>query len=415
MKNIQHHTCANGLQIVTQHIPNVKTVALNWGVRAGSAIGDCDGESVLLTELIQRGIRNFTAKEHTDALDSLGVQKHVACGAEFIRISAVFLGNRLQDALPLLGGYFLSPTISENDLKACKNLCLHALMGLTDNPSHLASIALNSHHLPPPFNRSPYGTESCIRSTTIEQLRDVHKTAFIPNESILVLVGDLDSEWVVQQVSLLTENWDSSTPKTNTPSLQERGTHFIEQDSSQVHLAFAFDAPDASSANSILEAVAISIFGGTTSGRLFTQVRQRRSLCYSVSARYSPAKERSAVRMYAGTTPERAQETADVCLEQLAELTGGISEEEFIRTIVQMKARTVMHGESTAARASALWGDQYALGVTRTMQDRLQEIDDVELEAVNEWLSNRTIGEVTFVSVGPHPLTIAPESLVIGC
>ena len=72
MKNIQHYKCDNGLQIVTQNIPNVKTVACNWGVPAGVAMNKEDGESVLLTELMQRGACGLSAKKHTDALDALG-------------------------------------------------------------------------------------------------------------------------------------------------------------------------------------------------------------------------------------------------------------------------------------------------------------------------------------------------------
>ena len=413
MKNIQHYKCDNGLQIVTQNIPNVKTVACNWGVPAGVAMNKEDGESVLLTELMQRGACGLSAKEHTDALDALGVQKNLSCGSEYMRLSAVLLGDRFHEALPLLTAYFLSPELPENDLQACKNLCLQAISGLADTPSYVASLALNTHHLPAPFNRSSYGTKECISSATMEQMRNTHKTFCVPNKSILVVTGDIAHEQVVEQVSLAVEHWTGNDPTSPSSLQREGGVHSIEQDSSQVHLAFAIDAPNAAETNSILESVAISIFGGATSGRLFTQVRQRRSLCYSVSASYSPAKQRSAIRMFAGTTPERAQETAEVCLEQLAELTKGITRDEFDRTIQRMKSRTVMHGESTTARAGALWGDQYALGKTRTLDDRLEEIAAVRFEDVNAWLDARVFGDVTCVTVGPETLDIAPESLCI--
>jgi predicted Zn-dependent peptidase len=65
-----------------------------------------------------------------------------------------------------------------------------------------------------------------------------------------------------------------------------------------------------------------------------------------------------------------------------------------------------MHGESTAARASALWGDQYALGRTRSLAERIEEIEGVCFEDVNAWLSQRKYGEITFVSVGPEELNI---------
>ena len=413
MKNIKHHTCPNGLTIITQYIPNVQSVALNWGVRAGVAMNSNDGESVLLAELIQRGVHDFDAKQHNDALDAIGVKRHISCGVEFLRVSSVMLGNRLSEALPLLGAYLLNPLLPKEHLPPCKSLCLQSIQSLADNPSHLAAVKLNEHHLPAPYNRSAYGTEDCIESATIEQLRDVYQQLFIPNDSILVIAGEVNHKKVVEEIDELVSTWDSGNQRNIQSTSSSRGYRWVKQDTSQVHLSFAFDAPNANDDNSILESVAISLFGGATSGRLFTQVRQRRSLCYSVSAQYAPAKERSTVRMHAGTTPERAEETVQVCLEQLAELKKGISQEEFDRTIQRMKSRTVMHGESTSARASALWGDQFALGKTRSLADRLQEIEAVKYDEVNVWLSQREFGKLTCIAVGPEEISFNNDMLQV--
>ncbi|MBC8310384.1 MAG: insulinase family protein [Planctomycetes bacterium] len=410
---IKHHTCQNGLHIITESNPGVKTVALNWGVRAGVATNNRDGESVLLAELVQRGVRNLSAKEHSDALDLHGVNRHVSCGVEFIRITSVLLGNRLSDAISLLGAFFLHPTLPESDLPACKSLCLQSIQSLADNPSHIAAVELNKNHLPAPFNRSAYGTVENIKATTIEQLRQIYADVCVPNESIVVISGDVEHHWVVNEIEELVSSWSPGENTKIETSPATGGTHCIKQDTSQVHLSFAFNAPDATDENSLLEAVAISIFGGATSGRLFTQVRQRRSLCYSVSARYAPSKHYSAVRMNAGTTPERAEETVQVCLEQLSELKNGITKEEFDRTVQRMKSRIVMHGESTAARAMALWGDQYALGRTRSLAERLKELEGVRFEDVNAWLSQREFGEITFVYVGPEELNIDKNAFCV--
>jgi len=122
MTPINQHTLSNGLTIVTHFIPGVKTVALHWGVRAGVAMNARDGESTILAELIQRGVRGLNAKEHNDALDAIGVKKQVSCGIEYLRISSVMLGNRVIEAIPLLGAYITSPTLPEEHLNPCKSL-----------------------------------------------------------------------------------------------------------------------------------------------------------------------------------------------------------------------------------------------------------------------------------------------------
>jgi len=411
MSNIHKHQFDSGLTVITESIPGTKTAALNWGVRAGVAYNERDGDSVILAELVQRGVDGFSAKEHNDAIDMLGIKRQVSCGIEFFRVSGVMLSTRLAQGIPLLSGYMLRPTLPEKDLQACQSLVLQSIQSLSDSPSHLASVALNTHHLPSPFNRSAYGEREPVESATIERLRNVYSNSFSPLDSILVVAGDVDHNEVIEVVEQITESWDIK--ENDTPDVIEpgRGIHWIQQDTSQVHLGFAFDAPNAIEDSAILEAVAMSVFGGATSGRLFTQVRQRRSLCYSVSAQYAPSRSRSLVRMHAGTTPERAEETIHVCIDQLAELRNGISQEEFDRTIQRLKSRTVMGGESTTARANALWGDQYARKCTRSLAQRLQELNNVTLENVNNWLSNRVLGEMTLVYLGPDEINLKGDLL----
>ena len=411
MANSKLHTCENGLQIVTENIPGVKTVAMNWGVQAGTAMGASDGESVVVHELIQRGVQRYNAKEHANALSDLGIQKSVHCGVEFVRLTSVLLGNRFEDALPLLGSYFTAASLPETELQACKNLCVQAISGLKDNPSHTAAIELHKHHLPSPFNRSSYGTSECVEQTTIEDVRSAYGTLYSPSKSILVVTGDIHHEQVVEQVLQFSNDWRGEKIPVPTKTPSTRGIHFIEQDTSQTHITFAFDAPHATEPESILESFAIAIFGGSTSGRLFTEVRQRRSLCYSVGARYVPSKDRSLVCVSAGTTPERADETVRVCLDELSTLKMGVTADEFTRAKQQLKSRTVMRGESTSARASALWGDQFVLEKTRTLQEKLDEIEQTTLEEVNTWLGKMLIGSMTFVAVGPKSFELHPDAL----
>jgi len=102
-----------------------------------------------------------------------------------------------------------------------------------------------------------------------------------------------------------------------------------------------------------------------------------------------------------------------VILDQLAQLQNGVTKEEFDRTITRLRAGTVMRGESTAARAQALLGEQYAVGKTRTLQDRLDELSAISLDEVNGYLKTRASGAMTLVFLGPKALDI-DESRVLG-
>ena len=411
MKNIQHHQFDCGLCLITESIPGTKTAALNWGVRSGVAYNEHDGDSVILAELVQRGALGFSGKQHNDSLDMLGIKRQVSCGIEFFRVSGIMLKTHLAQGIPLLGGYLLHPTLPEKDVHACKSLVLQSIQSLQDSPAHIAGVALNTHHLPCPYNRSAYGDIDAVESATMERLKNVYANLFTPKDSILVITGSVEHQEVVGIVEQTIDGWDRSNNCSLTSGDTDRGIHWIKQDTSQVHLAFGMDAPNASDSDAILESVAMSVFGGASSGRLFTEVRQRRSLCYSVSAQFAPSRSRSMVRIHAGTTPERAEETIQVCIEQLSKLRSGITEDEFSRTIQRLKSRTVMSGESTTARANSLWGDQYALEKTRSLAQRLQEIDEVTLQNVNNLLENRDFGEMTLVYLGPDEINLGDSLL----
>jgi predicted Zn-dependent peptidase len=95
-----------------------------------------------------------------------------------------------------------------------------------------------------------------------------------------------------------------------------------------------------------------------------------------------------------------------VCLDQLKELRSGITRDEFDRAVLRMKSRTVMCGESTPSRASMLWSDHHAFGISKTLDDRMREIDAVTYESVNEWLAARVFNCGTLVTLGPNEITV---------
>ena len=115
------------------------------------------------------------------------------------------------------------------------------------------------------------------------------------------------------------------------------------------------------------------------SGRLFTEVREKRGLCYSVFASYAGHKTYGAVLGYAGTTVPRAQETLDVLVAELKRLSQGVEPDEYERAVVGMKSRLVMQGESTSARARAIAGDQYVYGQPRTLDEWAAKVDAITL------------------------------------
>ena len=156
-----------------------------------------------------------------------------------------------------------------------------------------------------------------------------------------------------------------------------------------------------------MERVTTSALSGGMSGRLFTEVREKRGLCYSVHASYAADRDYGRSIAYSGTTPERAGETLKVLrgeLERIATSAGQVTEDEFARAIVGMKSRLVMSGESTGARASALARDIWKLGRPRSLDELAETVDAITLDQVNDYLAQRSMGEMTVCTLGPESL-----------
>ncbi len=414
MSHIVTTELACGMTLVVEPIPNVQSVALNWLLPVGAAADppDGDGYAALLSELILRGAGGMTSREHSDALDRLGVQRNTDVYVHHLRLEATLLGDRLSDALPLLTSIVTAPALPADALDAVRSLCLQSLDSLDDDPQHLAMLRVRERHYPAPFNRHGYGQREVLANATIDQLREWWSRRARPKGSILGVAGAVDPHALAAQLDRLLASWSGQADEPTELAPPQRGYLHVEQPTAQVHIALAYDAPPERDDSSMIERLAIGVLSGSTSGRLFTEVRQKRSLCYSVGASYRANRDWGTVQLYAGTTPERAQETLDVCIEEISRLQAGVTQAEFNRAVIGLKAHQIMQGESTPARAAALVYDQFRLGRARTLDEVAQQVDAITIDQLNRYLAQRTPGPFTVVSIGPTALNMPAAPLL---
>lgn len=392
-----------GLTLVTETIPNVASAAVSWLLPLGSSSDptDCDGQAALLSELIFRGAGGLNSREHSDSLDRLGVQRDSNVGVHHLRLGATLLGAKLEAAMPLLVSMVTRPALPAEALDAVKSLSIQSLEALDDEPQHLVMLKLGEMHVPPPFNRHGHGERSVLENATIEELRAAWSRRCVPSGTILAAAGAVDPDLVAGQLNELLTGWQGEYREPEETSEPARGRHHIAHETSQTHIAVGYNAPPEPHEHSMLERMATSVLSGGTSGRLFTEVRQKRSLCYSVGASYRGGRDRGLVALYAGTTPERAGETLDVCLAEIERMKRGANQEEFNRAVTGLKSHLVMSGESTAARASAIGHDYHCLGRARSLDEIAAQVDRITLDQLNAYLAERDFGEFTVVTIGP--------------
>ncbi|HWB18855.1 MAG TPA: pitrilysin family protein [Phycisphaerales bacterium] len=408
MAGIFTTTLSNGLTVILEEIPGVSSAALHWAVPCGSATDDADrqGASAMMAEMLLRGAGRLSSREHSDAMDRLGVQRSTGVRVHHLCIDATLMGGMLHESLSLIMDMVRAPMMQAEALEPVRSLCLQGLEGLDDDPQQRAMLRVRERHIAPPFNRHGFGTADGLQSVTIQMLTESWARFGTPAGSIFAIAGALNARDTLKILENLAHGWQGHAQEPRKTALPESGYEHMAQSTAQVHLAMAWDAPREAHAHSMLERLAVSVLSGSTSGRLFTEVRQRRSLCYSVGASYRAGRDAGVVSLYAGTTPERAQETLDVCVQEVIRMKQGVTLAEFQRAVTGLKSHVVMQGESTMARAAALSHDFFRIGRARSLEEICAQVDAISHDQLNDYLRTRETPKFSIVSIGPDPMNV---------
>lgn len=408
-------TLSCGTPLVMESMSGVKSVGVTWLLPAGNATDpdNRQGMAPMLSELLLRGSGDLDSKGFADAMDTLGVSRSVDSVTMHMRLGFTLLGTRLMNALPLMADMVLRPRIEEDAIEPTRDLALQALEGLKDDPQERAVLGARERHNPPPINRSGLGTLEGLTALTREELVEGWRARARPIGSIIAVAGDLAAaggpDAIAKRLDTLLNGWSGAAPSVRFEKAPHRGTlHHIPDKSSQVQIVCMYDAPPEPSPDCKLERVVSSVLSGGMASRLFAEVREKRGLCYAVSQSYATDRDYGRCLAYVGTQPERAQESLTVLLAELERINtpaGAITDEELQRAMIGIRSSLIFSGESTAARAAGLAGDQYRLGRPRSLEEIDAAYASITLDQVNAYLAKRKLGDVTVVTLGPAQVT----------
>jgi predicted Zn-dependent peptidase len=229
---------------------------------------------------------------------------------------------------------------------------------------------------------------------------------FHPRGTILSVAGNVDWDPLLDQVGRLFGDWKGGEEPTLRLGPQPSKRGHIAKETTQTQIALAYASVPIGDADYYDAMAAVNVLSGGMSARLFTEVREKRGLCYSIWASYQTFKDRASVLCYAGTTNERAQETLDVTLAELRRVEDGIELEEVERIQAGLKSALIMQEESTSARAGTLASDWYYLGRVRSFDEIEAAINALTPQRIVRHLHRCPPRDFTIVTLGPKPLTV---------
>jgi predicted Zn-dependent peptidase len=376
----------NGIRVVTERRPDVRSVAVGVWVDQGSAHETPEeaGVSHLMEHLVFKGTERRTAHEIALSLESLGGSLDAYTTREHTSYQAHVLDEHLPVALDVLADLVLHPRLDPADLELEKNVVIEEIAGVEDTPDDLVfdlhgEKFWKGHR----YGRPILGTRESVRAFQIDDFRTLHEERYRGRNLVLGCVGNIEHDEVLERLTALFGDVDpgSASPPIAEPSETVSGRASVVRDAAQSHLVISNSTP--SYADPIRNALILisGAFGGGMSSRLFQRIREELALAYAVFSFQSFYSKAGMAGVYVGTRPEATEQALEAILAEYVKLyEEGITAEELEQAKSHAKGRSILAMESTGARLLRLVGFTLRGEPYRDLDESLARIDAVTLD-----------------------------------
>ena len=372
----------SGVRVVTEEVPSVRSVALGLWVRTGSRneTPAQAGVSHFLEHLLFKGTPRYSAIEISERFDGLGASVNAATGKETTHLHARFLDEHTEDVFDLLAEMLLSPTYPEIDSE--RQVVLEEIAMYEDEPQDrvhdvLAEAVFGEH----PLGRRVLGEAEVIASIPVPEIDAYHRARYAASEIVVGAAGHLEHDRIVGLAERLVS--PSAEGGGVAPAREIEGASrlcFHPKETEQYHICFGAPGLHRDDERRFPLAVLDAIFGGSTSSRLFREVREKRGLAYSVGSYNEQFSDQGLVATYVGTREDNVEEACRIIGDEMARLRSEpVSGEELARAKESVKGRLVLSSESTAARMTRISrATLFGLPI-ESLDEMLAKVDAVEV------------------------------------
>lgn len=416
MSRIAIETLSNGLTIIIEPMPHVRSVAYDLSMPGGLLLDQSEtlGGGAITQELITRGAAGLDAFELSNRFDEAGISHAESAGFDRISFSGACLPESLGKALGLVADMIVRPTLAEGELPSIKAVMLQDIASISDSPSRHASLAFDQVYLSAPFNRPACGRAADIEGFSGAAAQREWERLYRPGGACLSIAGNIEQDEVLRLVHELFGEWQGQGGELPRAGRLNTGKNFfVRAPSEQVQILVAYPSASFLGDHYYAARVVNVVLSGGMFGRLFVEVREKRGLCYAVYASHIGRGDFGYVRAYAGTTPDRAQMTLEVMMQELAGVRGTVTTEELERAKGNLKASLVMNLESPSSRASANLGEWWLTRRVRTLDEIEAAVEAVDREAIDRYVACFPPAQASVLTLGSDPLMPESEEVVL--
>jgi predicted Zn-dependent peptidase len=383
-------TAPNGMIVLTEKLPGVRSAAVGIYVRTASAHERREqmGISHLLEHMVFKGTERRSAKQLALELEVRGGGLDAFTGRDYTSYQGHILDADLPLAVEILTDLVRHPLLRESDLEPERNVILEEINGVADTPDDLVfelhATALWPEH---PYGYSILGTPDTLGALSAADLRALHQSGYYRGNCVIAAAGNVEHDQLL--TVLEREGWfEGSRPEAARPPVAatpaRRGCgHREERDTAQTHIVFGTDTFPLNDPRRFPLAILTNVFGGGMSSRLFQRVREELGLAYAIFAFKHFYQGSGQLGVYVGTQPGTADQAVEAILAEYDQLAReGLPPSELVDGKQQLKGQIMLSLESPAARMGRLAGFVLHDDHYRPLDTMLEEIDAVTEEEI---------------------------------
>jgi predicted Zn-dependent peptidase len=390
VREIERALLPNGIRIVTEAMPYVRSVSLGVWIGTGSRIehGPENGISHFIEHMVFKGTKHRSAEDIAREVDSVGGGLDAFTSKELVSFNTKVLDEHVPLALDILSDLVLNPLFREDDIEKEKGVILEEIKMEADQPEFVLHETFignfwKGHGLGKPI----LGTRETVKKFGQPLLLDFFERVYSPSNILVTAAGNLDHDEFVRLVrdkfSGLRERAPvprDSTPKSHAPIILKK-----KESLEQVHIALGVPAYPLAHELRFPLYVLNTVLGGGMSSRLFQNIREKQGLAYAVYSELNLFSDTGCLMVYAGTAAETARQVLDSVVNEMRELKQNlISDEELRRAKDHLKGSLMLSLESTNSRMSNLARQELYFDRFMTPDEMLDCIEAVDREEVQQ-------------------------------
>ena len=382
------HVLENGLTIIGEEIPYVKSISLGVWINAGSRIEDeeISGVSHFLEHMLFKGTRNRTSKQIASEIDNLGGQINAFTSKECTCYYVKLLDSHIDIGIDVLSDMILNSKFNEDDLDKERSVIIEELKMYEDSPEDLAYDLLTENiYKNDPLGMNIIGTEESLNRLNREKLLDYFNKYYVPNNSVIAISGNFNFDEIINKIEEKFKVWKKRDVNVDIKKAEFKSCFLTKnKDIEQVNLAMSLEAVPIESDKEVYAlAVINTVFGGSISSRLFQKIREEKGLVYSIYSSQSLYRKCGELGIFASMSNEHLKEVYESIIEEIKIMKKYyLTDQEIKESKEQLKGSYILGLESTSSRMMSIGRSLLLNNKVESTDDILKSIDNVDRETV---------------------------------